>query len=95
MFVYIEKKYCINSNIYTKVSDISADIIKDLSEYIGHTISRLLDVLQVRGIITKEDRAYVSNKLDADTWYKKTTLSDIFKQMFDGIENNKEKPDEN
>lgn len=74
---------------------VDMDDIQELSEYIGHTFSRLLDVLQVRGIITKEDRAYVSNKLDADTWYKKTTLSDIFKQMFDGIENNKEKPDEN
>lgn len=72
--------------------------VKDLSEYIGHTISRLLDVLQVRGIITKEDRAYVSNKLDADTWYKKATtppdITELFKQMFDSIEKNKENPDE-
>ena len=77
---------------------VNMDDAKALSEYIGHTISRLLDVLIVRGIITKDDREYVSNKLDADTWYKKATtppdLTEIFKQMFDGIEKNEEKPDE-
>ena len=61
---------------------VDMDDVRELSEYIGHTISRLLDVLQVRGIITKEDREYVSNKLDADTWYKKATtppdLTDLF-----------------
>jgi hypothetical protein len=75
------------------------DDVQALSEYIGHTISRLLDVLQVRGTITKEDREYVSGQLDADTWYKKATtppdITELFKQMFDSIENNKEKPDEN
>lgn len=77
---------------------VTTEDARELSEYIGHTISRLLDVLIVRGIITKEDREYVGNKLDADTWYKKATtppdLSEIFKQMFDGIDKNKEKSDE-
>ena len=52
---------------------VTTEDARELSEYIGHTIRRLLEVLVVKGIITKTDADYVGNKVDRDTWYKEAT----------------------
>ena len=68
--------------------NLTFDDAEKVLEEIGHTIGRLLTVLQVRGQITDEDREFVRGALDQDTWYKQATRSpyDIFMDLLNSAD---------
>jgi len=76
---------------------ITFEDMKQVTEYMGHTISRLITVLEVKGGLTADDRNYIAGKLDKDEWLKKATepdLSTFFSMMFDKEWANQTTPDE-
>ena len=60
-----------NSN-YTTVEEVQA-----LSDQIGKTLGRLLDVLEVQHIISATDRKYVAGVMNRDAWIKEVTKDPI------------------
>lgn len=60
------------NNNYTTVEEVEA-----LSDHIGKTLSRLLDVLEMQHIISATDRKYVAGVMNRDDWVKEVTKDPI------------------